>query len=76
MNGYIVVINRYTSSNMANQGSKYEDSEEFLGCMDALSEKSILQTDIEIGEDDIIMTLSTCMPDRATRCCVNGVLVR
>lgn len=28
MNGYIVVINRYTSSNMANQGSKYEDSED------------------------------------------------
>ena len=25
---YIVVINRYTSSNMANQGSKYEDSED------------------------------------------------
>ncbi len=25
---YIVVINRYTSSNMANQGSKYNDSEE------------------------------------------------
>ena len=25
---YIVVINRYTSSNMANQGSKYKDSEE------------------------------------------------
>ena len=28
MNGYIVVINRYTSSNMANQGSKYEDYED------------------------------------------------
>ena len=28
MDGYIVVINRYTSSNMANQGSKYEDSED------------------------------------------------
>ena len=28
MDGYIVVINRYTSSNMANQGSKYNDSEE------------------------------------------------
>ena len=28
MNGYIVVINRYTSSNMANQGSKYGDSED------------------------------------------------
>ena len=28
MNGYIVVINRYTSSNMANQGSKYEDAED------------------------------------------------
>ena len=28
MNGYIVVINRYTSSNMANQGSKYSDSED------------------------------------------------
>ena len=55
---------------------EYEDSEEFLNCMDALSEKSILQTDIEIGEDDIIMTLSTCMPDRVTRCCINGVLVR
>ncbi len=27
-NDYIVVINRYTSSNMANQGSKYEDSED------------------------------------------------
>ena len=26
--GYIVVINRYTSSNMANQGSKYNDSED------------------------------------------------
>lgn len=25
---YIVVLNRYTSSNMANQGSRYEDSEE------------------------------------------------
>ena len=25
---YIVIINRYTSSNMANQGSKYEDSED------------------------------------------------
>ncbi len=25
---YIVIINRYTSSNMANQGSKYNDSEE------------------------------------------------
>lgn len=25
---YIVVINRYTSSNMANQGSKYEDAED------------------------------------------------
>lgn len=28
MDGYIVVINRYTSSNMANQGSKYEDPED------------------------------------------------
>ncbi len=28
MDGYIVVINRYTSSNMANQGSKYSDSED------------------------------------------------
>lgn len=27
-NDYIVVINRYTSSNMANQGSKYSDSED------------------------------------------------
>lgn len=27
-NDYIVVINRYTSSNMANQGSKYNDSED------------------------------------------------
>ena len=27
-NDYIVVINRYTSSNMATQGSKYSDSEE------------------------------------------------
>ena len=28
LDDYIVVINRYTSSNMANQGSKYEDSED------------------------------------------------
>ncbi len=27
-NDYIVIINRYTSSNMANQGSKYSNSEE------------------------------------------------
>ena len=27
-NDYIVILNRYTSSNMAHQGSRYSDSEE------------------------------------------------
>ncbi|GJM71597.1 hypothetical protein HMSSN036_38130 [Paenibacillus macerans] len=40
--------------------TSFADDREFLNFVDEIKERSIYKTDADIGENDVILTLSTC----------------